>query len=462
MAQTELPDLTPTHVPTRVPVAAEMYAAQPPADPTLVKAVDRWRATGDILQRDRNDLRNIVFNAVHARLGFQDGFGGDSLWGNDKALAPRFEATSVELNQSNLARALLPIDQSNDDDVRALRALAWAHHKGSWVEVPEGERLQRLAEIRLAHWVTTVREALLPPERSADDHELIRLVDGLLTVARALGIADAFKPDTASKVRALFAPAPPRPDLAARPALLALHSFLLDATAAGSNMNRVGRGQLQQRLLRHASYSQGGGQPLALDLSKITKVVRGGAAGAPWPESTPDVIKTFVATVEARLASLDALRLEASNLVPDVSDIGGDVTEVASELLVLVNERAAAGALPGGIDLVDLLAASTAVKPGDQRKVEAAFAELSRWNELSMDEKLQVLNGGWDEPARRVNAWLRLARQTVQRLKNSLGNADASDVQREYAGARDHLIGHLIAMADTVAASPAPGPKGMA
>ena len=49
------------------------------------------------------------------------------------------------------------------------------------------------------------------------------------------------------------------------------------------------------------------------------------------------------------------------------------------------------------------------MKPGDQRKVEAAFAELSRWDQLTTDEKFQILNGDWDEPARRVGAWLRMA-----------------------------------------------------
>ena len=33
-------------------------------DPTLVKAVDRWLATEEHPQSERNDLRNIVFNAV--------------------------------------------------------------------------------------------------------------------------------------------------------------------------------------------------------------------------------------------------------------------------------------------------------------------------------------------------------------------------------------------------------------
>ena len=210
----------------------------------------------------------------------------------------------------------------------------------------------------------------------------------LLTIARALGIADAFKSDAASKVRALFAPIPSRPDPDPRPGLRSLHTFLVDGAGSGSQRDSRQPGQLQQRLLRHASYSQGSGKPLALDLSKVTKVVRSGATGAPWPESTPDLVKSSVSTIEARIASIDSLHPEASNLVPDLSDLGGDLADVAAELLALVNERAAAGALPGGINPADLQAAAKAVRPGDQRKVEAAFAELSRWDQLSTDERV--------------------------------------------------------------------------
>ncbi|WP_280637310.1 protein DpdH [Nocardioides sp. W7] len=447
----------PTPGPTPAPGAAPTPTPQPTAvEPTLVKAVDRWLATQEILQRDRNDLRNIIFNAVRARLGFEDGFGGDSLWGNDKALAPGFEATSVEFNQAKLATAVLPMDRSNAVDMRALRALAWAHHKGSWADVPDGEMLQRLTETRVEHWVSMVGAALLPPERPDEDFELIRLVETLLAISQALGIADAFKSDAASKVRALFAAVPPRPEPDPRTALRALHNLLMNGAGAGSNMTRVGRGQLQQRLLRHASYSQGAGKPLALDLSKVTKAVRSSPTGVSWPKSTPELIKASVSTVEARLASFDALHQEAVNLVPDLSDLGGDLPVVAAELLALVNERGAAGGLPGGINPADLQAAARAVKPGDQRKVETVFAELNRWDQLSTEERYQVLNGDWDEPARRVNVWLKLATQAVRFLENSLGNGAASDVQREYAEARDQLIDELTAMADTIAGAAAP------
>lgn len=416
-------------------------------DPTLVRAVDGWLATDNIRMNDVNELRNIVFRAVRQRLAFDDGYGGDGLWGNDKALAPGFEAKMIEFSQSKLANSVLPMDKSNADDMRALRALAWANSKGNWAEIPDGERLQRLAETAIDRWTTLVGAALLPPKLPNDDTELARLAEVLLNISRALGVADAFKSDTASRIRALFAPTPGRTDLDLRPGLRSLHGFLLDGTGSGNTVTRVGRGQLQQRLLRHASYSQGDGKPLALDLGKVAKVVGNGTVAAPWPASTPDLIVSSVSTIEARLASIDSLRAEAMQLVIDLSDLGGDLADVAKELLVLVNERSAAGALPGGINPADLQAAAKAVKPSDQRKVEAAFAELGRWDQLTSEEKLQVVNGDWDEPARRVGAWLHLARQTVRLLEQSLGNGNPSQVQREYAEARDQLVTDLTAMA---------------
>ncbi|SFJ63644.1 protein DpdH [Cellulomonas sp. KH9] len=449
-AATPAPVLTPAPAPPRTMV-----------EPPLVKAVDRWLATQgqEYRQGDINDLRNIVFTAVRSRLGFEDGLGGDSLWSNDKALAPGFEARMVEFNQAKLATAVLPIGQSNADDMRALRALAWAHSKGSWVEVPGGEKLQRLAERRIEHWVSTVSAALLPPERAEDDLELVRLVETLLTIARALGIADAFKSDAASKVRALFAPVSTRPDPDPRPGLRALHTFLVDGAGSGASVTRVSRAQLQQRLLRHASYSQGSGKPLALDLSKVIKIIRGGATGVAWPESTPDLVKASVSTLEARIASIDALHYEALNMVPDLSDLGGELADVSTELLRLVNERTAAGALPGGINSAALQAAAKAVKPGDQAKVETVFAKLTRWDQLSTDEQFQTLNGDWDGPALRVNAWLELALHTVRLLQSNLANGAASNVQRDYADARDRLIADLNELANIIVGIAAPAPE---
>jgi hypothetical protein len=237
-----------------------------------------------------------------------------------------------------------------------------------------------------------------------------------------------------------------------------MHAFLTEGT--GTRLNRA---QLQQRLLRHTSYSQGNGKPLALDLVKITKVVRDGKTNVAWPESTPEIVTGSVAFLESRMAAIGPLFDEAVGLVPDLTDLGGEISEVAGELLTLVNERSAAGALPGGISPAELHAAARAVKTGDQRKVESAYADLARWGELTPDDRLQVLNGDWDDAVQRVSAWLRLATRAIDLLARNLGNGTASDAHREYSDARQQLIGDLTAMADTITgAAPAIHPEEMA
>lgn len=418
-------------------------------DPPLVKAVDRWRATEELGQSERNTLRNIVYNAVQSRLMLEDGLGGDPLWRGGKELAPIFEGTSVELNQAKIADAVLPIDRTNDDDVRALRALAWVNGLGSWVDVPDGERLQRLAEARIQVWVDRVTQVLLPPGQADDDPELALLAHTLLAIAKSLGIGDAYKSEATSRIRALFAPPPARPDPDPRPQLASMQSYVASGTTS-----RLNRSQLQQRLLRRASYSQGSGKPLALDLTKVSRVVRDGYADASWPASTPDLVVNSVRTITTRLEAMDALRAEATTLVPDLSDLGGDIAEVAAELITLVNERANDAALPGGINVADLQAAAKAMKPSDQRVVEAVRADLDRWSELTADERMKLLTGDWDDSARRVKTWLALAERAVDLLANSLGNVTASVAQHEYAEAQQQLIEDLTAMADAFAKLP--------
>jgi hypothetical protein len=55
-----------------------------------------------------------------------------------------------------------------------------------------------------------------------------------------------------------------------------------------------------------------------------------------------------------------------------------------------------------------------------------------------------------------VSAWLQLATHSVRLLQYSLVSGTASDVQREYADARDQLVEDLTAIADTIAGTPAP------
>jgi hypothetical protein len=169
----------------------------------------------------------------------------------------------------------------------------------------------------------------------------------------------------------------------------------------------------------------------------------------------PELVVKSVGTITTRLEAIDVLRAEAAALVPDLSDLGGDIAEVAAELITLVNERANAAALPGGINVADLQAAARAVKPGDQKVVETIRAELNRWSELTADERMKLVTGDWDASARRVKACLALAERAVDLLANSLGKTTASPAQHEYAEARQKLIEDLTTMADTLAAIPA-------
>jgi hypothetical protein len=321
---------------------------------------------------------------------------------------------------------------------------------GTWVDVPDGERLQRLTEARIQVWVARVTQVLFPPAQAEDDPELARLAHTLLAIAKSLGIGDAYRSDASSRIRALFAPPPARPDPDPRPQLASMQSYVALGTTS-----RLNRSQLQQRLLRRASYSQGSGKPLALDLYKVGRAVREAHADLAWPASMPDLVVNSVGTITTRLEAIDPLRAEAAAMAPDLRDLGGDIAEVAAELITLVNERASAAALPGGINVADLQAAARAVKPGDQKVMETIRAELDRWSELTADEQMKLVTGDWDDSARRVKAWLDLAERAVDLLANSLENAPASDAQHEYAEAREQLIEDLTVMADALAAIPA-------
>ncbi len=315
---------------------AERAAALPP----LVKAVDKWRETGSLLMSDRNSLRNLVHQAVTARLVLDDGYGGDGLWtSGKKEFAPSFDAaTSVQFNDEKLASALIPVDRANDDDVRVLRALAWASKTESWADVPNGEELQRLCERRLEAWAQRVGESLLPRRGDGDDPELIRLAHTLLAIGKALGIPEAFKSDAQSRVKALFAPSPGQDDMNARPFLVKWQKQVGEYG--------LGREGLQQRLLRRTSFTQGAGKPLAVDAPSLLRAVRESNADVSWPSGTPELLIATEQGVATWIANLTQVREEAAQRVPDVSNLGGEVADIAVELSTLIGERINAGGLP--------------------------------------------------------------------------------------------------------------------
>ncbi|GAA2258171.1 hypothetical protein GCM10010402_11970 [Actinomadura luteofluorescens] len=402
--------------------------------PPLVRAVDRWRATGDLTQSDRNTLRNIVHAAVTACLGFEDGRGGDKYWTTGKKEhLPSFDAkNSIGLDDKTLGAALISIDRTNDDDVRVLRALAWVNEKGPWADIPNGDVLQRLCMEKIQIWAERVSTSLALHEQKVDA-ELVRLTHTLLAVSKALGIDDAYKSDALSRTRAIFEVPPEVRDISVRPQLHRWQNRFI-----GTEL-KPERDLLQQRLLRLASYSQGGGSPLALDLPRLLRALRGDSDETLWPAHVPDVITELGDKVESRIAALDPLRTEALTVVPDLSDLNEEITEVAKALNKLVTERSHAGDLPASIDGSSLANAARAVKPGDLKKVNGIREALRDWDTLTADERLHLLTSDWEGPAVRIQAWLSLALPAVAALEEKLKIGTVSDTQREYEEVLERL-----------------------
>ncbi|MGW1802219.1 protein DpdH [Streptomyces sp. NPDC001984] len=410
----------------------------PPASkPSLVRAVDEWHKTGELLQSHRNDLRKIVHTAVIGCLGLEDGYGGDSGdWTKARAeLTPSFDAnTSIALDGSGLQTALISIDHRNVEDVRVLRALAWVNAKESWENVEQGDALQSLCVNKIQEWADSVSASLLPPQ--GDDAELGRLAHALLSVSRALGIADSYKSDALSRVKALFASPPKLADATQRPSTRRLQDRFISADP------KADRNVLRRRLLRLTSYRQGTGKPLAIDLPRLVQAMRDDAASAPWPEHVPEQIRNVVDGIEKRITTLDPLLNETRRLVPDVSDLGGDVAEVAHALSTLLSDLASLGQSANSINAPALQGAAKSVKAGDLKKVTDLSEGLDAWPTLTADQRLRLVT--LDEgPALRIRAWLDPALEAVKVLEQKLQAGPASEAQREYGETLERLVAGL-------------------
>jgi hypothetical protein len=410
---------------------------QQSVEPPLVKAIDQWRATGALRAVPRNDLRNIVHSAVTARLTLDDGCGGDKYWTEGtKIWEPFFAAAiSIAIDGRQPDGVLIRIDKDDDSDVRALRALAWVNVTESWSDVPNGEELQCLVEEKVTAWTVLVSEAILPHRDRRDDPELSVAANTLLRMSQALGIPDAFKTDSLSRTRSLFAPSPPV-DNSPRPKL---RQWQLRIT---EDQNRLTRSQLQDRVLRLASFTQGTGRPLALDLPRVTRALRGRESGVDLT-SVPGLLSDTANAVEARQSTLADVQEEARSLVPDLSDLGAELTEVVKLLETFAAERAKSGQLPAAINRTILNAAGKAIRPGDQKRVEGVSARLDDWDALPDDDKVRVLTDDWDQAAARVREWFGLATRGIQALEAKFGAGAISAAQVEYDQTRSALLTSL-------------------
>ncbi|MGY1780308.1 protein DpdH [Geodermatophilus sp. SYSU D01036] len=421
--------------PSKPPSPRPHPATNKTEEPVLVQAIDKWRRTGLLQQTHRNQLRNIIHSAVLGRLALEDGLGGNTMWTSSGREWDRsFEAqVAIAIGDHAGSRTLITIERDVDEDVRALRALAWVDAAGSWRAIENGEVLQRLAEDKLTAWASEVSGELVPERDKRAEPELVVATQTLLAMSKALGVSDAFKDDALSRTRALFAPA--RADAnSARPKLQQWQQRV------SADSQRLTRKQLQQRVLRLASFTQGPtGSPLALDLPRITRALRGKDSGIDLPAST-GLLQDTARTVQARFAGLSDATGEATALVPDLSDLGGDLADVTRRLEDLVAERANSGQLPGAIDRPALMAAAKAIRQGDQGLVERVRARLETWSALSVDDQVRVLTENWDEAAARIRQWHLLATRAVQALEAKLGGGANTAARLEYDQAREGLL----------------------
>lgn len=419
----------PTPPPFTPPSASPSPAV---SNPPLVQAVDKWHNSGKLLQSHRNDLRKIVHSTVIGCLGLEDGYGGDSGdWTKGKVeLAPSFDAnTSIALDGSALQTALISIDHRNVEDVRVLRALAWVNAKGSWEDVPQGDALQILCVNRVQQWADSVSAFLLPSE--GDDIELGRLAHALLSVSKVLGITDSYKSEPISRIKALFASPSKLADPVQRLHMRRLQDRFIDPN---KDLNT-----LQQRLLRLTSYRQGAGKPLAIDLSRLVRAMRDEAAEAPWPEHVPEQIRKVADDIKKRTTMLDPMLDETRRLVPDVSDLGGDVAQVAQALNTLLSDLAARAQSSHSINLPALHEAAKSVRASDLKKVTDLTEGLDAWPALSADQRLRLMTTD-ERPALRIRAWLDPALEAVSVLEQKLNVGLASEAQREYDETLQRLV----------------------
>lgn len=419
------------------PVPPRPEQRSPSADPPLVQAIDHWRGTNEMRQDHKNDLRNLIHSAVVARLMFDDGLGGSTLWTDPKKQwDPSFAAQhSIKIGEGQpLTEPLITIERTDSNAIRVLRALAMVNAKGAWDGVESGELLQIIVEEQVSAWAVSVSQRLIPHRDKNDDPEIAVVAQTLLAISKSYGIPGAFKDDSLSRVAALFAPLdalpiPPRPKL----------RDWQQRTAHGTQ--RLGRDQLQQRLLRLASFTQGTGESLALDLSRLTKVLRGKEIGSNLP-AVPGLVGETSRSVERLMLMLPTLRDEASTLIPDLGELGGDLADAIKQLDALVSERTTKGQLQG-VDQVGLTAAGKAIRQGDQTRILELRAKLRDWDALTLDQQIRLLTDDWDATATRVRHWQTMAATVLRALDARLGNRNDSTAQVEYEQTRTALLSTL-------------------
>ncbi|MET7803509.1 protein DpdH [Micromonospora chersina] len=393
--------------------------APAPEIPMLVAAVDRWIETGEIQQGVRNELRRIVHALVVERIDFDDGCWGRAAWTDPSRAMPAFPQTAIYLGESPKGAegrlVGLTIQGGASRDARALRALAWYSKTGSWRLVPNGAALQRLAYEKLEEWSTSVSQRLLP-DRESESPELVAVVYALDAGAQILGVPGAYRDDLVDRVAAIV-------DMGetggkggeAWPAF----APLVTSARTGGVAAAADREQLRNRLLRLASFSQGG-KPLALDIPRITRALKQAEKFSGVSGDLTEEVKRHLAVLAAQLAKLDDLADSAQEALPDLDAIGADIREATAVVNDLLDRAASANLLPSGVSPAVVRQVGREIKDGDIAAVARVRQRLIDWTNLSQREKLRVLTTDWHAPASRVLAWSAAADHALIKIEAAL------------------------------------------
>ena len=209
---------------------------------------------------------------------------------------------------------------------------------------PERGAASRLSEQWLDRWSAEVRQNLFLSKEETYRTELVSLVSALLLSAQMLGFRVSPESDLPDIIEALLADATVNAGLP--PDLVGLQDIALRGAGASAS-----RADLQNRLLRMASFAQGDGDPSALDVPRLADAV----ASIEYPpqriDSFPSEVQRYIAVLTQKLSEVDSLLGNLQELLPPTCDIApGELrSTVASVNEVL--EKAATGAhLPTGVD----------------------------------------------------------------------------------------------------------------
>lgn len=423
--------------------------------PMLVQAVDRWIETGELRQRERNDMRRIIHNLIIDRLDLEDALWSRGRWTDGTKIAPAFPQTAIHLGTTARAgqtkQVALHLEGGGSADARAVRGWAWYSAAGSWRRVDNGEQLQRLAYTKLSEWVRRVEDELLPPRDGDPSAELIAVVHALDLGAQILGVAGAHSSDLEDRVRALIDPAIPEEPAERWPGLEVLTSA---ARTGGGVAAAADREALRTRFLRLVSFSQGG-MALGLDIHRVAQALK-----AERPIELADDLSEDVARhldiLAARLADLDAFADQMRTTLPDIDAIGGDIKDVTAVVDDLLDRVRTAGVLPGSVIPETVHQAGRAVKTGDVAAVAKAWERLDGWGDLDQRARLRLLTGTWYAPTVRLGSWIEEAHAALERLEDHLASDGAghlgTDLQRAATSLREAMDSAIASIARVVAA----------